>query len=91
MKWYRLPGTSELPTKASAVNSSRRVEFCLSKDGIASVDVAKLVLAGVSYLISDSGYKHFVLALMIADKNLYASANCDKIVARATSRGLISR
>ena len=60
----------------------------ISKDLIPVADVSKLVLTAVSYLVADSGYKHLVLALMIADKNLYAGANCSKIFARATTRGL---
>ncbi|MGE0172763.1 MAG: hypothetical protein AB7T49_08260 [Oligoflexales bacterium] len=53
-------------------------------------EMAKYVLKAIDLLVTDSGYRHLVLALLTVDEDKYDSANCDKILARAKLRGLTS-
>ena len=55
---------------------------------MAGDDVTKLALKAVSFFKTDSGFRDFLLTLFMADKELFAGANFEKIKARASERGM---
>ncbi|MBC7530134.1 MAG: hypothetical protein H7318_01055 [Oligoflexus sp.] len=59
-------------------------------DGIPMDHVTNLVLKGIDLLVSNSGYKHLIVSLMLVDHSVFKDQYCSKILARAKVRGLSS-
>jgi len=57
------------------------------KDGILLNDVTRLALRTVDLMVTDSGYKHFVVGLMLADQAIFQGRFCSTLLNRANSRG----
>lgn len=58
------------------------------KDGIAINDLTRLILKTIDLLVTDSGYQHLVVGLLLADDALYQGTHCQTIIDRAVARGL---
>ncbi len=58
------------------------------KDGMILEDITHLVLKSIDLLVANSGYKHFVVGMMMADYSIFEGKNCSTIFNRATQRGL---
>lgn len=56
-------------------------------DGIPLKDVTRLTLKAIDLMVASSGYQHLILALLVADKDIYQGNYCDRILSRAKSRG----
>jgi hypothetical protein len=61
-----------------------------AKDGLILKDVTQLVLSSIDLLVRNSGYKHFVVGLMMSDQALFQGKNCEAILDRAKARGFSS-
>ena len=86
-------GTPSLPPEAHVRSQfiSGMLWDLIKKDGMSATDVDKIVYGSLKYLVRNSGYSHFVLGLMLADKELFSAQYCQKIFARAEARGLASK
>ena len=62
----------------------------IEKDGIAADELASLVLKAVNILVTDSGYRHLVLAMVLVDEFENTGAHCSTIMNRAKARNLTS-
>ena len=51
-------------------------------------DISKLTYHALSYFVSDSGFQDFIIALLLADKDLYSANHACAITAEAKNRGL---
>ncbi|MCX6128363.1 MAG: hypothetical protein NTX25_04775 [Proteobacteria bacterium] len=60
------------------------------KDGISLDKLAKLNLSALGFMVADSGFKHFILTLMLADRSINSGEACQKILNRAIDRGFES-
>ncbi|RYZ56979.1 MAG: hypothetical protein EOP07_11180 [Proteobacteria bacterium] len=58
------------------------------KDNIPQDDVTSLVLKSVDLLVSNSGYKHLIVAMLLVDHAEFRDKYCPTILARAKVRGL---
>jgi len=58
------------------------------KDGVPLDDVTAMVMKGIDLLVSNSGYRHLVVSLMLVDHAEFGDKYCSKIMARAQARGL---
>ena len=85
-------GASDLPSQPHLRSQfvSGMLWDLYSKDGIDIDEVASIVLKAVDLLVTDSGYKHLVLAMLMVDEADYNGANCSTIYARAEARNLTS-
>lgn len=59
-----------------------------AKDKIAIKDLTRMVLKSVDLLVTDSGYQHLIVSLLLADDALFQGAHCQTIINRAVARGL---
>lgn len=86
-------GDPALPTEAHVRSQfiSGMLWDLTKKDGVPSEDVDKMVYGSLKYLVRNSGYAHFILGMMLADKDLFNAQYCQKIYARAEARGLTSK
>ena len=60
----------------------------VQKDGIDKDTVTRILLQAIDLWVSDSGYSHFILGLLVADEANFDGANCSSIYNRAVDRGL---
>ncbi|MBC7661506.1 MAG: hypothetical protein H7249_17555 [Chitinophagaceae bacterium] len=86
-------GDANLPTQAHLRGQfiSGLLWDLHAKDGIPQDEVTTMVLKGVDLLVSNSGYKHLVVALLLVDHTEYADKYCPLILERAKVRGLTSQ
>ena len=82
--------SSDLPSEAHLRSQfiSGYLWDLYSKDGISLDIVSRLTIKAINLLVSNSGYTHLVLGLMIADSNDYSGQYCSKIYDRAVARGM---
>lgn len=59
-----------------------------AKDKIVQDDVTNLVLKAIDLLVSNSGYKHLIVGMLLVDHAEYGDKYCSAILARAKVRGL---
>lgn len=59
-----------------------------AKDAIPQDDVTNLVLKAIDLLVSNSGYKHLIVGMLLVDHAEYSDKYCPIILARAKVRGL---
>lgn len=59
-----------------------------AKDNIVQDDVTNLVLKSIDLLVSNSGYKHLIVGMLLVDHAEYRDKYCSTILARAKVRGL---
>ncbi len=83
-------GAKNLPTEPHQTGQfiSGMLWDLYKKDRLALDDVTHLVLKAIDLLVSNSGYKHLVVALLLADHSEYQGKYCAKILSRAKVRGL---
>ncbi len=58
------------------------------KDGIIQDDITTMVLKTVDLLVSNSGYKHLIVGMLLVDHSEFSDKYCSTILARAKTRGL---
>ncbi len=83
-------GASDLPREAHQRSQfiSGLLWDLYSKDGIELNDVTHMVLKSIDLLVKDSGYKHLIVGMLLADHALFQGKNCSVILNRANERGL---
>ncbi|HET9240987.1 MAG TPA: hypothetical protein VFO10_27220 [Oligoflexus sp.] len=83
-------GGADLPREAHQKSQfiSGMLWDLYAKDGIALEDVTHMVLKAIDLLVDDSGYQHFVVGMMLADRALFQGGKCSLIYSRAVERGL---
>ncbi|MES2744738.1 MAG: hypothetical protein V4655_04885 [Bdellovibrionota bacterium] len=86
-------GAAGLPTQAHLQGQfvSGMLWDMNTKDSIPMDHLVTLVLKGIDLLVTNSGYKHFIVALMLVDHSDFDGQYCSKILSRAKSRGLESK
>lgn len=57
-------------------------------DGIPADDLTRMLLKAIELFVSNSGYQHVILGLMVIDDAEYSGQYCSKIYDRAIARGL---
>lgn len=62
----------------------------ISKDDIDRNTLTKMTLGAIDLLVSNSGYQHMILGLLIVDDASYNGQYCQKIYNRAVQRGMQS-
>lgn len=60
----------------------------IHEDGIDSATVVEMVIKAIDLFVTDSGYQHLILALLMVDEANYEGKNCQTIYNRALERGL---
>jgi hypothetical protein len=85
-------GDADLPSNAHLQSQflSGMLWDLQTKDGIGN-ELPEMVLKAIDLLVSDSGYKHLIIALLTIDDDEHDGKFCKKIISRAKSRGLSSK
>lgn len=87
-------GTSNYPPSNQAHLQGQLISGLLwdliASDGIPESDVTNMVLRSIDLMTGDSKFFQFLIALLAADKDLFASSYCPQIFHRIVGRGLES-
>ncbi len=60
-------------------------------DGIPADDLTRMLLKAIELFVSNSGYQHVILGLMVVDDAEYGGQYCSRIYDRAIARGLAEK